>query len=465
MKLSKALLLLPCLLIAHGTMAQSPAPERMDLHAFVQERVKSVVAFEFYMESEIDRRDGDGYALIIDEDGTCVVLESLIPAWAPPERLKGFKGFTLPDNGEEYEMEYLGQDYLSNWHVLRFKDGLPEGLHPITNYDFADVKMGDRVIGVGSLEKDLGFDPFVLTGEVAIVKGMPDDRVILRDEICNPGCPVFNEAGDFVGWGMDSMPRNEILSVRRENMRVTLRNPEETSVFLAASDFKFYLDHLSEDPAQAERPWIGVAGMQPIDPEVAKYLGLDGGGIVLSEIIDDRPAAQGGLENNDIVVSVNGESLPDMKPDYALIGYFQNMIRVIQPGDSFELGVIRGSEPFSVTVNVGVGPKIVREADFEYFERLGFTVREFLLSDAIQRRLSKDEAQGSIVNFVKPNTPVNTAGLRFGDWIKQVDGQDVNSYEEAVAALKGIAEDESRSEFVLLVERDNETAVIRTQLQ
>jgi len=93
--------------------------------------------------------------------------------------------------------------------------------------------------------------------------------------------------------------------------------------------------------------------MQPIDPEVAKYLGLDGGGIVLSEVISDSPASMAGLENNDIVVSVNGEGLPDMKPDFALISLFQRMIRVLKPGEEFNLGLIRGSEPFETTLTVG----------------------------------------------------------------------------------------------------------------
>jgi len=214
MKFFKPLLFLPVLILGAAIPAVASPQSVEDVESFVQDRIKTVVAFEFFLETEMDRREGDGYALIVDDRGTCVVLESLIPAWAPAERLKGFKAYALPDDGEEYELEYLGQDYLSNWHVLRFKDGLPEGFKPITNYAFADVHMGDPVIGIGSMSKELGFDPFVLSAQVALVKGMPDDQAILRDEICNPGCPVFNHAGEFVGWGLDSMARNEIMNVR-----------------------------------------------------------------------------------------------------------------------------------------------------------------------------------------------------------------------------------------------------------
>ena len=107
----------------------------------------------------------------------------------------------------------------------------------------------------------------------------------------------------------------------------------------------------------------------------------------------------------------------------------------------------------------------MREADYRYFEKLGFTVREFLLTDGIRRRLPKAEMNGAIVNFVTRSSAVETAGLRTGDWIKQVEGQEVTSFDDVLGLLDGVEQDDSKSEFVLLVERNNETSFIRAQLK
>ena len=127
--------------------------------------------------------------------------------------------------------------------------------------------------------------------------------------------------------------------------------------------------------------------------------------------------------------------------------------------------VIRGEDRKSFDVVVGDGPKVVREADYRYFEKLGFTVREFLLTDGIRRRLPKAEMNGAIVNFVTRSSAVETAGLRTGDWIKQVEGQEVTSFDDVLGLLDGVEQDDSKSEFVLLVERNNETSFIRAQLK
>ena len=44
----------------------------------VLERSKSVVALEFVVEREIDRQQGFAYGLVVDDQGTIVVLESIV---------------------------------------------------------------------------------------------------------------------------------------------------------------------------------------------------------------------------------------------------------------------------------------------------------------------------------------------------------------------------------------------------
>ncbi len=127
--------------------------------------------------------------------------------------------------------------------------------------------------------------------------------------------------------------------------------------------------------------------------------------------------------------------------------------------------MIRGEERKTFEVEVGSSPKNVREADYRFYEKLGFTVREFLLTDGIRRRIPKEEMNGAIVNFVRRSSAVETAGLRNGDWIKQIEGAPVDSYQAVLDVLDQVEGDEEKTEFVLLVERNNETSFIRAQLK
>lgn len=437
-----------------------------NLNEMVVERSKTIVALEFVVEREIDRQEGYAYGLIIDKEGTIVVLESMIPSWVPVDKLKNFIGYTLPHDDEEYPLVYLGKDYPSGWHLLAFKDGLPGVFTPITNFEHAIVNLGDPVFGVGGVGKELGFDPFVLTGRVAMTKRTPDRQLIMRDDIASPGGPIFNVKGAFVGWATDPMSYKRVMNVGRETLNITLSNPEETSVALSSDDFYDYLQHINRDNLEGTRPWIGVSGMQPIDPEVAEYLGIKNqSGIVLSDILEDSPSSRAGLENNDILITVDGESLPRFRPDYSVTPYFQKLIRRKTPGELLAVEVIRGEERKTFEIEVGNGPKIVREADYRFYEKLGFTVREFLLTDGIRRRISKEEMNGAIVNFVMRSSAVETAGLRSGDWIRQVEGKPVNSYGDVLGLLDQVENNEEKSEFVMLVERNNETSFIRAQLK
>ena len=92
-------------------------------------------------------------------------------------------------------------------------------------------------------------------------------------------------------------------------------------------------------------------------------------------------------------------------------------------------------------------------------------MREFLLTDGIRRRLPKEQMNGAIVNFVRRSSAVETAGLRNGDWIKQVEGQPADTFSAVLQLLDQVEQDEEKAEFVLLVERNNETSFIRGQLK
>jgi serine protease Do len=134
------------------------------------------------------------------------------------------------------------------------------------------------------------------------------------------------------------------------------------------------------------------------------------------------------------------------------------------PGTRVRLTLLRGAEQRDVEVTLGDEPKMVREAERRYFDRLGFTAREFLATDAILHRAKAGEHGGVVVHFLKPNSLAATAGLRPDDWIREIDGTAVASYADAVEKLAALESDTARAEFVLLTSRGGETQVLRIKL-
>jgi len=118
-------------------------------------------------------------------------------------------------------------------------------------------------------------------------------------------------------------------------------------------------------------------------------------------------------------------------------------------------------------VSVGEHPERVRHAERSYFEELGLTVREFVVSDEISLRLDEGIVGEStvVVSFVRMNGNAHAGGLKVGDIIIEIDGEEISGYEDAVAKLEAIEAEEARSEFVALVARGPETAIVRIALK
>jgi serine protease Do len=202
-----------------------------------------------------------------------------------------------------------------------------------------------------------------------------------------------------------------------------------------------------------------------MDPDVARFLKLGGqSAVVISEVIEGSPAETGGVKDRDILLAIDGQPLPRFKPDRVVVGYVGREIQKRRPGDTMVMTVLRGGTRSDVKVVLGEQPKLFSEAERKYFDRLGFTVREFVYDDAVARRAKTSESTGVVAHFVKPNGPGATAGLRTDDWIKEIDGVEMKSFASAVVQLAAIEADRFRTESVLLVSRGGETAVLRLKL-
>jgi serine protease Do len=327
--------------------------------------------------------------------------------------------------------------------------------------------MAQELWGIALRNKDEDFTPYLLTGRLALIQTLPQRMLIAQQDIAGPGLPGFDHDGNFVGLAASSFGQSYVQFSRedRGGLPVILVNVEESGALLAASEVLPYLNRIPQNPAGRPLAWLGAYGLEPVDPDVSKFLKLgEQSAVVISEVLGGSPADLGGLKNRDVLLAIDGKPLPRFRPDRAVVGYVGREVLRRKPGDTMALTVLRDNARVETNVVLGDQPKLFSEADRKYFDRLGFTAREMVYDDAIARRVKPAEATGVISHFVKPSGPASAAGLRTDDWIKEIDGVEVGSFAEAAAQLAKAEADKQRTESVLLVGRGGETAVLRLKL-
>ncbi len=443
------------------TAAAAPLPELFN------ERLKSVVAVEFFIQAETERQPVTVLGTVIDDAGTVILPGAAIMPSVAPAQLRDFKVYR-PGSTESSAAVYLGQDAFTGWHFVRIEEKGRAGLVPVTQWRAmqTDPALSDELWGIGLRNKDEDFQPYFLSSRVAVMMKLPQKTVILGSDVAGPGLPVFNAAGALAGLAQASFGQNFLIFSRNQRGNpIVLVNVEESSVVLLASEVLPYLGRVPKSVTGRPIAWFGAYGLQPMDPEVAKLLKLENqSGVVVSDIMKSSPADQSGLQERDIVLAIDGQPLPRLKPDRIVVSYFGQQILRRQPGDIVSLSVLRGTTRVELKLKLGDEPKLVREADRRYFEKLGFTVREFLFNDSIMHRASPGTAEGVMVHFVKPGSAVATAGLRPDDWVREIDGAEIKTYGQATEKLAAIEADQNKAEFVLLVSRGGETQVLRVKL-
>jgi serine protease Do len=461
----------PSFLLVLVALALSPLARAADLPALWAERVKSVVAVEYLTETELERRPTVAYGTVIDRQGTVILPSSALDLRVSPKQIRDFKVY-LPGDPDGSPATYLGHDPLTGWHYVRTRADVAAKLVPVTAFvttaSARDARMADEIWGVGLRNKDEDFTPYLLQSHVALVQSLPQRTAIAQQEVAGPGLPVFDRDGALVGIGLSSFGQTflEFSGAERGGAPVMLVNLEETSAFLVASEVLPYLDRVPKDVSGRPLPWLGTYGLEPMDREVASFLKLESqSGALVSEVLEASPAEKAGLKARDIILGVDGKPLPRFRPDRVVVDYIERLIAAKAPGQSIVLSILRGSNRMEVTAVLDEEPRLIREADRAFFEKMGFTAREFVYGDAVARHAKVSELKGVIAHLVKPNSPADIAGLRPDDWIREIDGTEVADFRTATEKLAAIERDPMRTEAVILVSRGSDTAVLRIKLK
>ncbi len=453
-------------LTASGVYADSPL-----LTELWSERVKSVVAVEFYVDAELERQQIQTFGTVVDDGGTIIFPAQSISDRLSRDQLSEFRVYLPGSTTWEYhEATYLGHDELTGWEFIRVAN--PEiwkRMIPISQYRQSAVPQITQALwGVGLRKKEENFAPYFMSSRVSILQRLPQHLALAAQEVAGLGLPVYNQEGDFVGLGVGGFGQTFLQFSGRDRggLPVVMINPDECAAVLLAEEITPFLHRIPNNRNGRPLAWLGSSGLQPLDPDVARFLKLENqAGLVVSEILEGSPAAAAGLHERDILLTLDGEALPLLKPDRVLVAFLDREINRRIPGDILRMGVLRDGQHIEIKALLTDAPELPQEAPRRYFEDLGLSVRGFTYVDGVARKLKVSEHRGVIAHFVKPNSPINASGLRQDDWITEIEEKRVLGYENAARILEEIGMNASRTEFTLLVERGGEPVLLRVRLK
>jgi len=179
------------------------------------------------------------------------------------------------------------------------------------------------------------------------------------------------------------------------------------------------------------RSWLG-AKHEFLTPELAELHDLDVDvGIRIAKVYEGGPAAQAGLQVDDVLLDLDGEPL-DLDPGES----FADLIEDYPPGSVVTLELRRGGATQTVRVELERGPTRPRLADRRAVPAVGLLAREVTFYDREERGLPED-TPGVLVVEVAPDGAASRAGLRPGDLITAIGDQAVGGLRDVEERLSG----------------------------
>jgi serine protease Do len=104
------------------------------------------------------------------------------------------------------------------------------------------------------------------------------------------------------------------------------------------------------ETGEVEYAWMGVIG-QSIDSDTAEELDLSvDEGALISEVLEDSPAAAAGLESGDVIVKVEDKEIKSMEDVTGLLVDYK-------PGDKIKITYVRGDDTEETELELGKRPE------------------------------------------------------------------------------------------------------------
>ena len=302
----------------------------------------------------------------------------------------------LPGERKEREAVLVGIDPATDLAVIKV-----EAESPLPFLEFVaadDLLLGETVIAIGN---PLGLENSVTTGVISAPRRrLPDG---------DGGVSVFIQTDALINPGNSGGPLLDI------NGRLIGIN---TAIAQQAQGIGFAIPihvvrRVVDDLIVYGRIRPVYSGILPGEISSAMVRSRGAGGVLVTEVDDNSPAARAGVQIADVILSVDDVQV-DVSSEYL------SLLRSYPPGSGVILDLLRGEQERRIALQLEALPEGYA---FNYFARIfGLNVSQ--------------DGQGVVVSNVLPDSPAARIELRPGDRIVEIEGEGVTSLENLVSQIE-----------------------------
>jgi serine protease Do len=314
---------------------------------------------------------------------------------------------TLYD-GRHFEAELVGRDPNKDLALIRFET--KEDVPVAQLGDSDTLQAGDLVLAVGS---PLGFESSVTSGIVSAVgrHSLPGSGIggftdyIQTDAAINQGNSggaLVNIFGQVIG------------------LNTWIASPSGGSIGLGfaipVNNARRAIDDFITK-GKSEYGWLGIT-MGGLSSQAAEDLSLkEASGAFVYGVFKNSPAFKGKILPGDVITGINGIGIEDSS-DLLL------QVSSLEPGTRAIFDILRYGQPIRIEVKIAVRNDDPMADQGRLWP--GFSVAP--VNDALRQQFDLDPQAGAlIIGSVDEGSPADIAGLKRGDLIRSVNGQEVNS--------------------------------------
>lgn len=376
-------------------------------------------------EQEQFQRRGLGSGVIVSHDGYILTNNHVIEN-ADEVEVELY-------NGKKITGEVVGTDPQTDIAVLKV-DADDMDLDAIKLGSSEEARVGEMVLAIGSpLQPGLAHSVsmgIVSAKErnVGIFGEGGYESFIQTDAAINPG----NSGGALINMEGDLIGINTAIASRSGG--------NEGIGFAVPIDIAKYAMESIIEHGRVVRGHLGIQMGGEVNAPMAKALDLkEDYGVIIGEVEEGSPAEQAGIQEEDIVHTINGKRVGSWDS-------FRTAIGTSAPGTEVELGISRDGGQETVAVTLGESPEDEptdqsRRDNEDLEQQLGFEIQNLNPNIARQLELDADQ-EGVVVVQIDENSEAYQEGLRRGDVIIEMDRQPIGSTSDFNSVIQDIASDD-----------------------
>ena len=221
---------------------------------------------------------------------------------------------------------------------------------------------------------------------------------------------------------------------------------------------------LQANPPISKSGFLGVS-VQEMTPSLRQALKLgDKKGLLISSVVDDSPADDAGLKEEDVILTLDGKQVE-------LADEFSKLVRKAGAGTKVKLTVFRNGKSKDFEIELGrrksansfSWAQADPEHDVMFFgdkPKLGIEYHD-LDEKALAAYFKVEHRSGVLILKITKNSPAENAGLQPGDVIVAIDDEKINDGDDLIETL---ADYEGGDAIAIAVVRHGKKTTIKAEL-